>query len=126
VELRVIADGLAGSACFSFLVQFVAEHIAWLCHAIIFFWSAFDDAWFKTIRPFWIDFQVTQLRAKLGISQSAKRVREADAFHGNPLALGCLVHHGPNQVVDQGEHGQFFADAVYRLTMQGIHFHGLF
>lgn len=124
-RIKNVPNGInLSSGCFA--AQSFSQHIAGLCHSIVLFWSAFDDTWFEAIRPFRVYFQVTQLGTRPDISQSAKRVRKADALHGNFLSLGCLVHHGANQVVDQSEHRQLLENAVHRLTMQNVHFHGLF
>ncbi len=88
-----------------FSSQAFAEYFARLCHSVVFFGSAFDDARFVAVGSLRVHFQVAQLGARPGRSQSAKRVGKADAFNGNLLAPRGLKHYGAHQVVDQGEHG---------------------
>ena len=88
-----------------FASQALAEDFSRLRHSVVFFGSAFDDARFVAVGSLRVHFQVAQLGARPGRSQSAKRVGKADALNGNLLAPRSLKHYGTHQVVDQGEHG---------------------
>jgi hypothetical protein len=77
-----------------FASQALAEDFSRLRHSVVFFRTAFDDAWFVAMGAFRVHLEVAQLRAGPGRSQSAERVGKADAFHGNLLAVRGLYHDG--------------------------------
>jgi hypothetical protein len=106
--------------------QALAEYFSWLRHSVVFFGATFDDARFIAVGSFGVHLEVAQLRTGPGCSQSAERVGKADAFHGNLLAPRRFHHDGAHHVVDQGEHGQLFENALHGFTTQYVHFHRLF
>ena len=86
-------------------------------HAGIRFRAALDDTWLEPVATQWVDLQVAQGAAGLGVGQSAEGVRKADTLDVHVLADRGRVHHGADQVVHQCEHREFLQHTVYRGAM---------
>jgi len=110
-----------------------------LSHKWVGFWPSFSDAWLGSFRPERDDVlgeYLEQLIEEAGLFSGAvvsgiegagplpkgiDRALEAEAFDGNMVQGGGLLHEGANEVVGDRVHGDLLADHGRGLAAEHVH-----